>query len=1344
MVVKRVQKAFGSWVSFVTASKKLTERRQDRKKRQLSHAMSVEGLESRQLMAYGITMGLDAENYPLVQVEGSENANQITLATANDGRLIHNLQLSENLVSSYDVDSETPGEQSAYVDNIRVVVNSLGGDDTIDLSGLQGTVASVNAGSGNDVVISSSQAGFIDLDGGSGYDVFLTYEMTNFRLNAHQVSMNGAISTHQDIEGWFVDGTSGADDLQVLSGDFEQVEINGLAGDDYLSTDVSAVHLIGGAGNDQLRAQARSYRNGYFPTLNGDKGNDTYIVEGASSLGAANLPLDNISVFDFDGNDKLLIKAPAGTTVNLVANSVTGPLDFHGIKELVVEPLSLGSARTTLNVSEAQVRSMTTDGSLIVRTAAGVDVVKESGWSFSGTQAFDNAIFKVLSKGTATMKIEHRVDVGSVWLLPRNTPIESLVIGSHIARMTLESYAPVATFGYSLAPAAASNDNQYFTLVDGEVYVAATLDISRTHYSLLVRVTDADGVVVDRVVDLDVTGGPNVAPTDVALSNNLIPENSLANSVVGSFVVTDPNVGDSYTMSLVTGVGSDDNGAFVVDGNYLLAKNGFNFEAKSRYAFRVRVTDGDGLWFEKELSVLVADRNESPTDVTISNSSIPENSAVGTVVGLLSSLDPDANDSRTYTLVAGTGSSGNEFFSIQGNQLIASRSFNMEEQSSYSVRVQATDIQGESFEKVLVIDILDVDEDLRFSGSEGNDSFVVTVKSDGSLSLTQNGASLDLTSPPLPGGMVVINAAGGADSLRVVGGSSNDVLGLDGNKISVNGVVFQFVNGESGALSGGAGDDQLTVASGPSTGLSMSFDGGLGLDRVQAVGGNNVWSVLSQNTGDLNQTLKFLNVESLTGGAGNDQFVLSGIGSVTGALVGGDGADSISFAAKSAGTTVNLQSKTATAVGSWTGIEGFVGSSNRTLPDEIVGANVATRWDITGVNSGSVSSTSTGQIGFSDFEKVTGGTAADEFVFATAGTVTSVLNGGTGTNVTDRVDLSAKSNDLNIQLNTTNGVSNSINAYVNVESMIGNGSAGSRIVRSNSATTNWGVDAVGRVLVGGVTYTNFSTIVGGVGVDTLTGPSLSTGSSVWTVDSLNSGSLIIPAATITFLGMENLTGSTTPDAFEILPNGALSGSLNGGTGTGLNALSYSQWTTGVNVNLSVSTVGNATAVGNLTSNIQLVTGGAGNDLLQGAATKSTILVGLAGDDRLTGGSARDILIGGLGNDSSTSAGGDDILVGGSTTYDNNREALSAIHGEWTSARSFAQRVDNLMGSITTSVRSNGSYYLKSGATASSSDTVLGDNDVDALMGGANQDWFLASLNDTTDFVGSGSSPDRRN
>ena len=58
--------------------------------------------------------------------------------------------------------------------------------------------------------------------------------------------------------------------------------------------------------------------------------------------------------------------------------------------------------------------------------------------------------------------------------------------------------------------------------------------------------------------------------------------------------------------------------------------------------------------------------NSAPTDIALSPSSVAENQPSGTTVGTLSTTDPDAGNTFTYTLVSGTGSTDNASFTIVG------------------------------------------------------------------------------------------------------------------------------------------------------------------------------------------------------------------------------------------------------------------------------------------------------------------------------------------------------------------------------------------------------------------------------------------------------------------------------------------------------------------------------------------------------------------------------------------------------------------------------------------------------------------------------------------------------
>jgi hypothetical protein len=62
--------------------------------------------------------------------------------------------------------------------------------------------------------------------------------------------------------------------------------------------------------------------------------------------------------------------------------------------------------------------------------------------------------------------------------------------------------------------------------------------------------------------------------------------------------------------------------------------------------------------------------DESPTDITfINNLNIAENTAANTNLGTLSTIDADAGDTFTYTLVNNTAA----YFAIDGNTLKLAR-----------------------------------------------------------------------------------------------------------------------------------------------------------------------------------------------------------------------------------------------------------------------------------------------------------------------------------------------------------------------------------------------------------------------------------------------------------------------------------------------------------------------------------------------------------------------------------------------------------------------------------------------------------------------------------------------
>ncbi|MBX3328703.1 MAG: DUF4347 domain-containing protein, partial [Nitrospira sp.] len=120
---------------------------------------------------------------------------------------------------------------------------------------------------------------------------------------------------------------------------------------------------------------------------------------------------------------------------------------------------------------------------------------------------------------------------------------------------------------------------------------------------------------------------------------------------------------------------------------------------------------GDGLFIDNvQVDYSVADANHAPTDITLTGSTVAENAAAGTVVGTVSGTDPDASDTKTYSL---TDTAGGRFAidPTTGEITVADGSLlNYEAAASHNLTVQVTDSAGQSYTEQFTINLTNVNE----------------------------------------------------------------------------------------------------------------------------------------------------------------------------------------------------------------------------------------------------------------------------------------------------------------------------------------------------------------------------------------------------------------------------------------------------------------------------------------------------------------------------------------------------------------------------------------------------------------------------------------------------------
>jgi Domain of unknown function (DUF4114)/SdrD B-like domain/von Willebrand factor type A domain/Bacterial Ig-like domain/Putative Ig domain len=288
--------------------------------------------------------------------------------------------------------------------------------------------------------------------------------------------------------------------------------------------------------------------------------------------------------------------------------------------------------------------------------------------------------------------------------------IENSPANSVVGTFCIADANPGDNPNYSLVVGSGDTDNAAFEIVRNELRIKNSPDFeTKSIYNIRVKTTDLAGLCCERTFTIDITN-INESPIALTLSGNTLAENSLANSLIGTFSTTDPDAGDTHIYSLIAGTGDTDNAAFTLVGNELRIQNSPDFETQPTYNIRIRTTDAGGLSFEQTFTVNITNVNESPISLTLSGNTLAENSLANSLIGTFNTTDPDAGDSHTYSLIAGTGDTDNSAFTLVGKELRIINSPDFETKPTYSIRVKTTDAGGLSFEQILAIDITNVNE----------------------------------------------------------------------------------------------------------------------------------------------------------------------------------------------------------------------------------------------------------------------------------------------------------------------------------------------------------------------------------------------------------------------------------------------------------------------------------------------------------------------------------------------------------------------------------------------------------------------------------------------------------
>ena len=415
---------------------------------------------------------------------------------------------------------------------------------------------------------------------------------TNITLTGNSIAENQAVNT--------VVGTLSTTDAN--SGDTHIYTLVGGAG----STDNTSFNISG----NQLRANA--------PLNFETKSSYSVRIRTTDNLGAYYEKAFTITVTNVNEAPTDLSLSNTVIAESLPVNTVIGNLsatdpDAGSIFTYTLVPGTGSTDNASFNISGSQLRSSVV-----------FDYETKPSCSIRLSVSDQEFTFEKVFTITITFVNEAPTDI----TLSGNTLAENLIANAVVGNLSTTDPNSGDTHVYALVSGTGSGDNSSFNISGNQLRANAPLNFEvKSTYSVRIRTTDNLGLTYSKAFSITVTD-VNEAPTDITLSASTIAENLPVNTVIGTFAAVDPDVANTHTFSLVSGIGDTDNASFNIAGAQLRSSASFDFETKASYSIRVRASDGT-LGYEEAFTITVTNINDAPVLANVEPSALSYTEGAG-------------------------------------------------------------------------------------------------------------------------------------------------------------------------------------------------------------------------------------------------------------------------------------------------------------------------------------------------------------------------------------------------------------------------------------------------------------------------------------------------------------------------------------------------------------------------------------------------------------------------------------------------------------------------------------------------------------------------------------------
>jgi gliding motility-associated-like protein len=204
----------------------------------------------------------------------------------------------------------------------------------------------------------------------------------------------------------------------------------------------------------------------------------------------------------------------------------------------------------------------------------------------------------------------------------------------------------------------------------------------------------------------------NHVPTDIAISNYTIVENSVLGTLIATLSTVDQDAGtpfgSTFNYSLTTG--QPENTQFSITGNQLLVNVNYDYETDSVKTIEIHTDDNGGCSYVETFTINIINGNDTAIALYLSSPMISDHQQAGSFMGEFTTVDPDVVDSHTYSLVSGAGGTDNSQFYIQNDTLYNTFQLDYTAQAVYHIRARTTDLGGLWYESAFTLTVSNVND----------------------------------------------------------------------------------------------------------------------------------------------------------------------------------------------------------------------------------------------------------------------------------------------------------------------------------------------------------------------------------------------------------------------------------------------------------------------------------------------------------------------------------------------------------------------------------------------------------------------------------------------------------